>query len=377
MHRALKFSLTAPAATLTAYLAICLIISGCGTEGAPMPPSLNLPDPVTNLAAVRAGSQVTLTWKMPKRNTDKLLLKGNVPVHICRKENAGSCVSIPANLVLPPEATGAFTEDLPPALATGDPRTLTYFVELISKSGRSAGPSNSAVVLAGQAPAPVVNLSAKVIKAGVVLRWTPDSTSQAIRLHRKLLTPHPASQDKQNPTSAPPEPLEQNLLVDPAAQPEETSNQVPDRALDKDIRFGQVYEYRAQRVARIDVDGKTLELAGPFSDPIRVEVRDIFPPAIPTGLVAVATLAQPGVETAIDLSWQPVTDADLAGYTVYRREAEGPWQRITPAQPIVPPGFHDTHVQPGHTYHYAVTAIDQGDHESPRSTETEETVPTP
>jgi hypothetical protein len=377
MHQALKFGLTAPAAALSAFLGICLIIAGCGTEGAPMPPSLNLPDPVTNLAAVRAGNQVTLTWKMPKRNTDKLLLKGNIPVHICLKENAGTCVPVPANLILAPEAASTFVEDLPPALTTGDPRTLTYFVEPINKNGRSAGPSNPAVVLAGQAPTPVVNLSAKVTKAGVVLRWTPDSTSEVIRLHRKLLTPHPASQDKQNPTSAPPEQLEQNLLVDPSGQPEQTSNLIPDRALDRDIRFGQVYEYRAQRVARIAVDGKTLELAGPFSDPIRVEVRDIFPPAIPTGLAAVATLAQPGIETAIDLSWQPVTDADLAGYAVYRREGEGSWQRISPAQPAVPPGFHDNHVQPGHTYRYAVTAIDQGGHESPRSAETEETVPTP
>jgi hypothetical protein len=377
MHQAHKFSGSVLGPALLVCLAICLALSGCGTEGAPMPPSLKLPDPVNDLAAVRAGNQVSLTWKMPKKNTDKLLLKGSVPVHICRKENSGPCVPVLGNLVLAPEAAGAFTEDLPQSLAAGAPRSLTYFVELINKNGRSAGLSNPAVVLAGQAPIPVANLSAKVVKAGVVLRWTPDSANEAIRLRRKLLTPQHEAETKQGPTSAPPEPFEQNLLVDPAQQPQQPPNQVPDRALDKDVRFGQVYEYRAQRAARVTVDGKTLELAGPFSDSIRVEVRDIFPPAIPTGVAAVATLAQPGVETAIDLSWQPVTDADLAGYAVYRREGDGPWQRITPAQPIIPPGFHDTHVQPGHTYRYAVTAIDQGGHESPRSAETEETVPNP
>jgi hypothetical protein len=381
MHQAHKISGSVLASALTVCLAICLAISGCGTEGAPMPPSLKLPDPVNDLAAVRAGNQVALTWKMPKKNTDKLLLRGSVPVHICRKENSGPCVLVPSNLILAPEATGALTEDLPPSLAAGAPRSLTYFVELINRNGRSAGPSNPAVVLAGQAPTPVANLSAKVAKAGVVLRWTPDSAAEAIRLHRKLLTPQAEAQApqaeaqaKQGPVAAPPEPLEESLLVDPAQQP---PNQVPDRALDKEIRFGQVYEYRAQRVARVTVNGKTLELAGPFSDPVRVEVRDVFPPAIPTGLAAVATLAQLGVETAIDLSWQPVTDADLAGYAVYRREGDGPWLRITAAQPLVPPGFHDTRVQPGHTYGYAVTAIDQSGHESPRSAETEETVPNP
>jgi hypothetical protein len=378
MHQAHKISGSVLASALTVCLAICLAISGCGTEGAPMPPSLKLPDPVNDLAAVRAGNQVSLTWKMPKKNTDKLLLKGNVPVQICRKENAGPCVQVPTNPILAPEAAGTFTEDLPPSLAAGAPRSLTYFVELINRNGRTAGPSNPAVVLAGQAPTPVANLSAKVAKAGVVLRWTPDSAAEAIRLHRKLLTPQHEVETKQGPTSAPPERLEENLLVDPT---EEHSNQAPDqtsgRALDKDIRFGQVYEYRAQRVARVTVNGKTLELAGPFSDPVRVEVRDVFPPAIPTGLAAVATLAQLGVETAIDLSWQPVTDTDLAGYAVYRREGDSPWLRITAAQPLVPPGFHDTRVQPGHTYGYAVTAIDQSGHESPRSAETEETVPNP
>jgi fibronectin type 3 domain-containing protein len=103
----------------------------------------------------------------------------------------------------------------------------------------------------------------------------------------------------------------------------------------------------------------------------------VFPPAIPTALAAVATLGQAGTETAIDLSWQPVTDTDLAGYAVYRSEGEAAWQRISPAQPIVPPGFHDTHVEPGHTYRYNVTAIDQGGHESARSAETQETVPNP
>jgi hypothetical protein len=75
MHQAHKFSGYVLAPKLTVSLAVCLALSGCGTEGAPMPPSLKLPDPVTDLAAIRAGNQVSLTWKMPKKNTDKLLLK--------------------------------------------------------------------------------------------------------------------------------------------------------------------------------------------------------------------------------------------------------------------------------------------------------------
>ncbi len=360
-------------ASLPIALAAGLAFNGCGTPGAPLPPSLKLPDPVTDLSASRAGNQVSLTWTMPKKNTDKLLLKGNIPVRVCRKEGAGNCQPA-GSLQFSPGADGVFTETLPQPLAAGAPRPLTYFIELTNRNGRSAGLSNGAVVLAGEAPGPVAGLTAQVRKDGIALRWTPDHaaaqepTRAVIRLHRKLLTPSTAK-PTQGPLAPPPEPDEQSLLVDSGAQ--------SGRTLDKEIRFGQVYEYRAQRVARFAVDGQTLELAGELSAPIRVEAMNVFPPAVPTGLAAVATAGDSGTEPSIDLNWQPVTDPDLAGYAVYRREKEGIWQRISHAQPIVPPAFHDAQVQPGHTYSYAVSAIDQGGHESARSIETEETVPQP
>jgi hypothetical protein len=371
-------------AALSALSAAALLATGCGTPGAPLPPSLKLPDPVRDLAATRTGNQVSLTWTMPKKNTDKMLLKANLPVRVCRREDPGTCAPA-AGPLLAPGSSGAFTDTLPPALASGPPRPLTYFIELNNRNGRSAGLSNAAQVLAGEAPAPVAGLAAQMRKEGVVLRWTPDGEKAAIRLHRKLLTPQPNAESAATPKprqgllAPPPEPLEQSLLVDSGAQSDQSAQSL-DRALDKDIRFGQVYEYRAQRVARVTAGSQTLELAGELSAPVRVETVDIFPPAVPTGLAAVATAGENGAEPAIDLNWQPVTETDLAGYQVYRREAGGAngiWQRISPAQPFVAPAFHDNQVQPGHTYSYAVSAIDRGGHESARSAETEETMPNP
>ena len=371
-------------AELAAVLAAGLLLCGCGMPGAPLPPSLNLPDPVTDLAATRTGDQVSLAWSMPRKNTDKLLLKGNVQARVCRREGASDSCAPAASLQLAPGADGAFTETLPPALAAGTPRALAYFVELRNSKGRSAGLSNAAAVLAGGAPEPVDGLNAEVRKEGVVLRWAPvarQPAATAIRLHRRLLTPaaDKKSTRQNGPLAPPPEPLEQNLLV----QSSEQAGRAPDRALDKDVRFGETYEYRAQRVARISVDGRTLELDGQLSAPVRIEILDVFPPAVPAGLAAVAVGAENGGEAAIDLNWQPDTETDLAGYIVYRREGvaagegSGAWQRISPAQPLVGPGFHDAHVQAGHTYSYAVSAIDQGGHESARSSEAEETVPDP
>ncbi len=330
-------------------------------EAAPQPPSLKLPDRITDLAAIRAGNQVTLTWTTPKRDTDKVMLNGDVTTVICRQENSNTC--LPAGTISSaPGAKGAFSETLPPELASGQPRSLGYFIELKNHRGRSAGPSNVAIILAGEAPSPVTSLTAEPHKQGVALRWTAGPATQSVRLYRKLLSV-PQKKEKTGPLAAPKQATEITLLVD-----SDTG-----RALDPAVEFTSEYEYRAQRVARLQIDGQTLELAGEISAPVHITVEDTFPPAIPTGLAAVAT-ASPA---AIDLSWLPVTDRNLAGYVVYRREGDTPWQRISPAQPVIGPAFHDTQVQPGHTYRYAITSISPTNHESPRSPETEETVPAP
>lgn len=346
-------------------------LTGCGTPGAPQPPTLNLPDRVTDLSAIRAGDHVSLFWTMPKKNTDKLLIKGNVTVRVCRAEGAGACVDAGPPVTMSSGVKGSYSETLPAVLASGPPRALNYFVELKNRNGRSAGLSNPVMMLAGAPPGPVQGLTAEVRKAGVVLNWKTDGDNTAVRLERKVLKPlH--SQPKAGLLTLPPEPPEQNLLIDDTSQ---------GRALDKSIRFGEDYEYRAQRVASISVDGTTLELAGELSPPVRVEARDVFPPAVPSGLAAVAITgesgAEPAAQPAIDLSWQPDTEPDLAGYIVYRREGDGAWRRISPPLPVVGPAFHDAQVQAGHTYHYSVSAVDQGGHESARSAEAQETVPNP
>jgi len=347
-----------------------LALAGCGMPGAPQPPSLQLPNRVEDLSAVRAGDQVALTWTMPTRTTDKVALKGPIAARICRGQNSAAPCNVAATLEFAPGADAAFTDALPSDLASGAPRPLTYFVELVNRKGRCAGLSNGAGILAGQAPAPITGLTAEVRRDGVVLQWAPappDSPPTAVRLLRTLLTPL-AKTAGQDALSAPREPAQRNLLVADGAS---------GRALDSDIHFGESYEYRAQRVVRIAENGQTLELASQVSAPIRVDAPDIFPPAVPQGLAAVATAGENGNPPAIDLSWQPVTDANLAGYIVYRRENSGDWQRISPAQPVDGPGFHDANVQPGHTYEYAVSAIGQNGRESARSAETEETVPGP
>lgn len=393
-----RLSCAGRAIALAASLCGAVLLTGCGMPAAPQPPSLKLPEPVKDLTAKRTGEAVSLAWTMPKRDTSKVALKPGVAVaaRVCRSEGAmGACETV-AHLGFKPGADGAFTETLPPALATGSLRPVRYFVELINRRGRSAGLSNAAIVLAGQAPAAVASLTAEMHKGGVALHWTPgppEPYETQVRLVRTLLTPptksipesgprsgsKTASKSTEGPLAPPAEPVERNLLV--------PNSEVRGGALDKDIRFGETYSYRAQRVARVSVDGKTLELDGPLSPPVRIDAENVFPPSVPTGLAAVATPAENGVRPSIgpsiDLSWQPDTEADVAGYAVYRRDVAaggqptGAWQRISPAQPVIGPGYHDANVEPGHTYEYTVTAIGQNGRESARSEPAEETVPQP
>ena len=310
---------------------------------------------------------------MPRRNTDRLPLRGTIDVQICRREDANddtrSCVSA-GQLQLPPVAGGTFSEDLPHELSNGTPRLVTYFVELKNRHGRSAGLSNPAPVVAGEAPSPVAGFATEVRRDGVILRWNPADLGVSVRLHRKLLTPPPAKAGT-GPLPPTQEPVELNLLV------EAGPGTAPARALDRNIVLGNTYEYRAQRVIREQFDNRVIELEGELSAPIRVDARDVFPPAVPMGLAAVATAADPASKApaSVDLSWQPNTEPDLAGYEVYRREDQTPWQRISGDQPVIGPAFHDAHVFPGHMYRYGVSAVDKGGHESGRSDEASETVP--
>ncbi len=370
-----------------AALAVAALLAGCGMPGTPLPPSLNLPEKANDLAAVRNGDQVTLTWTMPRRNTDKLLLKGMVQARVCQTGSAtgagAAACAAAGSTQFAPGADASFTETLPSQLAAGSAHALTYYVELVNRKGRSAGFSNGASVAAGQVPAAIVGLTAEMRRKGVLLAWQSEvqaAGSTEIRLVRKLLTPPPPKQ-KPEPgnaqtgaqkepggglLTAPAEPLERTLLVKPGTSA---------RALDQDVRFNERYEYRAQRVATVEASGQTLELAGPLSAPVEIETKNTFPPAVPTGLAAVGSAGENGAGPAIDLNWQPNAEPDLAGYIVYRREGDGEWQRISPAQLVVGPAFHDANVTAGHTYRYAVSSIDQEGHESERSAAAEETAP--
>ena len=247
-------------------------------------------------------------------------------------------------------------------------------------------------MLAGAAPPEVRDLSAQVVARGVVLHWRPVSNlspDTSIQIDRTLVmppvAPRPAKPKSMNPLPRSTEPVEQKLrvrLVPPDSQ--HTAATDPGIALDSSAQFGHQYTYSASRVVQQHVGQLTLQLDSSQSPSVQVATRDTFPPAAPSGLVAIPISAVMNNGTPeVDLSWSANTEPDLAQYRVYRRDVttNQPMHRIAPegdstADAVVAPAFRDLHVQAGQTYSYAVTAVDTSGNESPRSAEVTVTIPT-
>jgi fibronectin type 3 domain-containing protein len=115
-----------------------------------------------------------------------------------------------------------------------------------------------------------------------------------------------------------------------------------------------------------------VEVEGDDTPPARVLAHDIFPPAVPTGLQAVYSGA--GQEPFVDLIWAPDTEADLAGYNVYRREEGGQPAKLN-GELVKTPAYRDGNVSEGKRYSYSVSAVDLRGNESARSEEASEEVP--
>jgi hypothetical protein len=79
---------------------------------------------------------------------------------------------------------------------------------------------------------------------------------------------------------------------------------------------------------------------------------DVFPPAPPARLVAVAD------EGGISLIWEPNAEPDVSGYLVLRGEpTDATLQPLTPT-PVAEARFRDTQLTAGKKYVYAVVALD-------------------
>jgi len=350
--------------TLLLALSALVFCPSCANIRPPEPPSLHLPKPPSDLRAVRKGNQVMLSWTVPTVTTDREAIRTLGPTLICRGNEASldQCHQIahvpPAKVLSGKKQADTFTDNLPQSEPADNPAALdTYAVEVLNPAGRGGGLSNQVRVPLIRTLPPPADFTAKVTSEGVVLSWTSPPPPQIADVQYTVHI------DRRQEGSA-------NSVL---AGQVPLTNERNFNFTDSNIEWQSTYEYRADIITGIPQENKPpIEVAGDDTPEIKVFADDIFPPTVPVGLQAV--FSGPGQQPFVDLIWAPDTDADLAGYNVYRREDSG--GSVKPnVELLKTPAYRDAQVAPGKTYSYAVTAVDLRGNESARSEEASETVP--
>ena len=94
-----------------------------------------------------------------------------------------------------------------------------------------------------------------------------------------------------------------------------------------------------------------------------------------TKTVTVAlTVTSPPVQHSVALSWKASSDPHVVSYSVYRSTISGSSYGLS-ASAIGGTGYSDQSVQPGTTYYYVVTAVDDQGRESEYSPQVSAVVP--
>ena len=267
-----------------------LWLTACGAPGPPLPPSLELPQPVADLRSLRKGDKVFLAWTVPSKTTDLQNVRHLGPTRICRSLQApiDQCDSVgevpTSKLVLsssspkkgsaPSPIQASYTDTLPTELQEQNPTAMvSYAVETLNHHGRGAGLSNQVPVPLVPTLPPPHDVRAEVTADGVVLTWTG-----ILHEHEVPGLPHLYRvYRRQEGTNRDEVAGEVSLTTSPQAM-----------LVDHSFEWQNSYDYRVTVVTGIPRAGQPpFEVEGDDSPPVHVFAKDIFPPTVPTGLQAV------------------------------------------------------------------------------------------
>jgi hypothetical protein len=357
---------------LSLVLSLIAVLAACGTPGAPLPPSLELPQRVKDLRATRKGDKVYLSWTVPSQTTDLQQVRFLGPTRICRglqvaMSQCGAPVGeIPASGLKAGGGQGPdtridarYADTLPAGLQSQNPTALlSYAVETMNDRGRSAGLSNQVQVPAAGTLPPPADFKAESTAEGVVLTWSGMLKEHEVPSLRHYDRVYRRAEGTDADT----------VVGD--VQPGTSSEA---RLLDPSFEWEKNYEYRVTVVTVVSQpEEPEIQVEGDDTPILKFFAHDVFAPATPSGVEAVFSGA--GQKPFVDLTWAPNTESDLAGYNLYRHDEGAEPGRIN-AELVKTPAYRDAKVIPGKTYFYSVTAVDLRGNESERSVEASESAP--
>lgn len=348
-------------------LVLCpaLVLGACGSKGDPLPPYRPAPAKTEGLTATRAeGGAITLRFTVPAANDDGTAPPditalrvfaltrpaGDPPPTASDLAGGGDQTAVGTISVIRPPLGGVERTAAPAPLPAGPrpgetivwedgaeakavyptPMVRYYAVAGISSRGRVGMPSEVVAVPLSAIPDPPSQLTASFTESVITLDWLGASPSTRYRIYEVR-----AGQPAATPINA--EPQAGTSFEDPR------------------VEFGVERCYLVR--AAVVTGGASVESAG--AGPICITPRDVFPPAAPANLTAVAGTG------AVSLIWDAVETPDLAGYLVLRAEAPGdtlqPPGTLEPlfAVPITETTYKDATTVAGTRYVYAVVAVDK------------------
>ncbi|MBY0502621.1 MAG: hypothetical protein K2X03_01845 [Bryobacteraceae bacterium] len=319
-----------------------ITLVNCGYVGDPLPPAAKIPKPVLDLRVIERGDKLEVVFTMPVVTGEGLPVRE--PGQIDLRIGPAPAPPFDVNAWLA-GSQSIFVEWPPLALApdgTAIARTITQAfdaepwagkevvigVRLTSPSGRPSGFSN---FVAAEVIPPLrkpTSFTGESRGDGILLRWPAVAQpGVAYRITRQI----------------------------GEGEPQTIADTPENQFLDLVTAFGPTYRYTLQSYVKAG-DINALSELSPVMQVVHV---DRFAPAVPTGLVVLAGA------TSVELGWDRNTDADLAGYRIYRALTNGEFVRF-PGE-IDAPAFRDTTTKSGQRYRYAITAVDRAGNESGRS----------
>jgi fibronectin type 3 domain-containing protein len=318
---------------------MALFLAGCGYVGNPLPPLVNVPAPVTELAAVQRDARIIVRYKLPTTTTENVTIKAPLKLDLRIGPAAegpflSSTWAAQAKTIPPGEIqAGVATYAVPSAEWTG--KDVVIGARVVGTNGKQSDWRT----LEALPIVPPPEKPGKLVIVGTAngLRLTWSGPPGDYRIYRR-------TGDEKN--FSPVADVQQPAWTDPASE------------------FGKPYTYIVQRIVKLGVH-KEAE-SSPSEEATKI-VEDTFPPAAPAGL-RVSPAAG-----SIELSWDRNLEPDLAGYRVYRALAGGDFAKIAEVSQI--PSYSDRAVESGKLYRYVVTAFDKSGNEGDRSAVAEAALP--
>jgi hypothetical protein len=298
------------------------LLSGCGYVGPPQPPTLDIPATIADFRAGEYGDNIEIAFTMPATTTEALPLQSVRSVELRIRENGA-----PDKIMqLPVTAPGPATSDVPVRDWVG--RSIVLSVRATGPKGKASTWSNPIALTVIPPLRPPSEPKPQNVAGGVELTWT--GAGPRYRIFRAEADGQPAP------------------LADTERSP----------YLDSSTSYGTRYRYMVQTIAADNQWSLVSEAAA-------ITPVDVFPPAVPEGLSAVAT------PQSIELAWTRNTETDFRGCNILRSTDGAPFVKI--ATLVEAPAYSDTKIEPGKKYRYTVSAVDLTGNESAQSAPTEAT----